>query len=245
MELTILGAGPGMPQIDKHLSSILIRKAEQLILADCGDSCAHRLLEHKIEADELDAIFITHYHPDHIGGIFMILQMLYLQNRKRDLLLFLPERLASFLEILQLMYTYPQKFGFNLLIRDMEQAELYFDWIYAVPNDHLYRYASIINEHKLPNQMRSWSLCFSGKQGKFVYTSDIETTDCILEILKEAHTVLVDAGHPEAEQIIKLKYAGIKKIILTHGITPELENRKNELNPDIFEFAREDVVYQI
>jgi hypothetical protein len=42
-----------------------------------------------------------------------------------------------------------------------------------------------------------------------------------------------------------LKYAGIKKILLTHGITPELENRKNELNPEIFEFAREDVVYQI
>ncbi len=52
MELTILGAGPGMPQLDKHLSSILIRNAEQL-LADCGDSCAHRLLEHKIEAEEL------------------------------------------------------------------------------------------------------------------------------------------------------------------------------------------------
>ncbi len=66
----------------------------------------------------------------------MILQMLYLQNRKRDLLLFLPERLA-FSEILQLMYTYPQKFGFNLLIWDMEQAELYFDWIYVVLNYRL------------------------------------------------------------------------------------------------------------
>jgi ribonuclease BN (tRNA processing enzyme) len=245
MELTILGSGPGLPQLDKHLSSILIRKENNLILADCGDSCAHRLLEHKVAAEELDAIFITHYHPDHLDGLFMVLQMLYLQNRKRDLLLFLPERPASFLEILQLMYTYPQKFGFNLLIRDIEQAELYFDWIYAVSNDHLYRYASIISEYKLPNQMKSWSLCFTGKQGKFVYTSDIETTDCIMDTLKDAHTVLVDAGHPEAEQIIKLKYTAIKKIILTHGITPELEDRKDELNPEIFEFAREDVVYQI
>jgi len=42
-----------------------------------------------------------------------------------------------------------------------------------------------------------------------------------------------------------LEYAGIQRIILTHGINPELENRKNELNPEIFEFAREDFVYKI
>ncbi|HNW24528.1 MAG TPA: MBL fold metallo-hydrolase [Candidatus Cloacimonas sp.] len=245
MELIILGAGAGMPEPGKHLSSILIRRAEQLIMADCGDSCAHRLLEHNIAAEELDAIFITHYHPDHIGGLFMVLQMLYLQNRKRDLLLFLPERPASFLEILQLMYTFPQKFGFNLLIRDMEQAELYFDWISAVPNDHLLRYANIISEHNLPNQMQSWSLCFTGINGNFVYTSDIETTDCIMEILKEAHTVLVDAGHPEPEQILKLQYTALKRIILTHGLSPKLEEKKDLLNPEIFEFAKEDVVYQI
>ena len=245
MEVTILGSGSGLPQLDKHLSSILIRQANKLFLVDCGDSCSHRLLEYSIEADQLDAIFVTHYHPDHLGGVFMLLQMLYLQNRSRDLLLFLPERPASFLEMLQLMYTYPQKFGFNLLIRNIEDAELYFDWVSAVPNDHLYRYAPIIGEYRLPNQMKSWSLCFNVANGKFVYTSDLETTDCIADSLKGAHTALVDAGHPQAEQILKLEYAGIHRIILTHGISPELESRKNELNPELFEFAREDVVYQI
>jgi ribonuclease BN (tRNA processing enzyme) len=40
MEVTILGSGSGLPQLDKHLSSILIRQANKLFLADCGDSCS-------------------------------------------------------------------------------------------------------------------------------------------------------------------------------------------------------------
>jgi len=66
-----------------------------------------------------------------------------------------------------------------------------------------------------------------------------------MEILKEAHTVLVDAGHPEPEQILKLQYTALKRIILTHGLSPKLEEKKDLLNPEIFEFAKEDVVYQI
>jgi hypothetical protein len=53
----------------------------------------------------------------------------------------------------------------------------------------------------------------------------------------------VDAGHPEAEQILKLKYLNIQRIILTHGISKELEARQAELEKDLFEFAQEDVVY--
>jgi len=245
MEAIVLGSGPGLPQADRNLSSVLVKKGVQLVLADCGDGCIRRLMDHGIKADDLDAILITHYHPDHVGGLFILLQMLYLQGRKKSLPVFLPERPAAFVEIMQLMYTFSQKFGFKLQIQDMEQVELFFDWISVEPTDHLLGYADIIGEHNLLNQMQSWAVSFSGDNGKLVYTSDLETTDCIAGFLQGAHTVIVDAGHPSADQILKLKYLNIKRIILTHGISAELEARKNELEEELFEFAQEDVVYHI
>ncbi len=245
MEAIVCGSGPGLPQADRNLSSILIRHAGQTLLADCGDGCIKKLMEHGIGADDLDAILITHYHPDHVGGVFILLQMLYLMGRTKPLPVFLPERPSAFVEIMQLMYTFSQKFKFNLQIHELEQVELYFDWISAVPTDHLQGYAAIIKEHNLTNQMLSWSLCFYSDEGNLVYTSDLETTDCIARILKGAKIAIVDAGHPAAEQILQLKDWGINRIVLTHGISVELESRKDELDSRYFEFAEEDVVYKV
>ncbi|MCK9310526.1 MAG: ribonuclease Z [Candidatus Cloacimonetes bacterium] len=245
MEAIILGSGSGVPQTDRHLSSILIRKEGSSVLADCGDGCTKRLLEHKISPDELDAVFITHYHPDHVSGLFMLLQWQYLAGRTKPLYLFLPERPSVIMDILHIMYTFSEKFPFKLHVLDMEQTELYFDWISSTNTDHLYGYANIIREHSLHNQMKSYSLKFTGDNGDLVYSSDLETTDCIAEFITGVDTIIVDAGHPDAEQILKLKYRDIRRIVLTHGISPSLQTRRDELDKDYFELAREDCVYVV
>ncbi|WP_185849832.1 MBL fold metallo-hydrolase [Blattabacterium cuenoti] len=83
MKITFLGTGTsqGVPIIgsthpvclsknpkDKRLrSSILIEKGEKVFLIDCSPDFRYQMLRsnHK----KLDAIFITHEHQDHIGGL--------------------------------------------------------------------------------------------------------------------------------------------------------------------------------
>jgi ribonuclease BN (tRNA processing enzyme) len=245
MEAIILGSGPGLPTADRNLSSLLVHNNGSTVLADCGDGCTKRLLEHKLGADVLDAVLITHYHPDHVSGLFMLLQWMYLAGRTKPLFLFLPERPSVIMDILQIMYTFTEKFGFKLQVLDMEQTELYFDWISTTGTDHLYGYASSIRDHSLTNQMKSWSIKFSCGNGDLVYSSDLGTTDCISGFIKGVHTLIVDAGHPAAEQILKLKYLEIKRIILTHGISPDLAERIDLLETGLYEFAEEDRVYRV
>ena len=92
MRFIILGSGPGIPQMDKNLSSIYVQTEHANLLLDCGDGCAKRLLQLGKSGDHLDAVLISHYHPDHIAGIFMLLQMLYLQDRRKALTIYVPER---------------------------------------------------------------------------------------------------------------------------------------------------------
>lgn len=245
MKFIILGSSPGLPNPDTHQSSIYVKVNGKHLLFDCGEGTSYQMLKHGLDGDVLDAIFISHYHPDHISGIFMVLQMLYLQNRKKALQLFLPERPAALLEAMQMFYTFAQKFSFPLQIHDCSEIELHHDDVSSAMTDHLLGYEEIIKANTLPNQMRSYAFRIEDHHGTLVYTADIGTTDCISGFIEGAHSVIVDALHPSAEQILKLQYHNVQRVILTHGRSAELTQWLLDNPLPLFENAVEDNEYHI
>ncbi|HNU97948.1 MAG TPA: MBL fold metallo-hydrolase, partial [Candidatus Syntrophosphaera thermopropionivorans] len=206
---------------------------------------SQQLLKHHLDNNVLDAIFISHYHPDHISGLFMLLQMLKIQKREKPLQLFLPERPAALVETLQFLYTFIQKFTFPLHILDCEESELYYEEVNVALTDHLLEYEDLVNESKLPNLLHSYAFRISGPEGSLAYTSDINKVESVQFLIRNCHTVIIDAQHPEADQIIRLQYSGIKRVLLTHGISPTLQAFLFENPIDMFEFAQEDITYII
>lgn len=245
MKFILLGTGSGMPELDKNQSSLYVNVNGKHLLFDCGEGVSKQLLKHHLDNNVLDAIFISHYHPDHISGLFMLLQMLKIQKREKPLQLFLPERPAALVETLQFLYTFIQKFTFPLHILDCEESELYFEEVNAALTDHLLEYEDLVNENKLPNLLHSYAFRISGPEGSLAYTSDINKVDSVQFLIRDCHTVIIDAQHPEADQIIRLQYSGIKRVLLTHGISPTLQAFLFENPIDMFEFAQEDITYII
>lgn len=245
MNFIILGAGPGLPLPDKCLSSIYVNHGDRHFLFDCGEGCSRQLLRHGLSGEVLDAVFISHFHPDHISGIFMLIQMLYLQKRSKDLFLFLPERETEFESLLQYQYTFLEKLGFKLHILSNDSIRDHFPQIHAMQTDHLWGYEELVTALDLPNQMRSWAFRIGEPGGDLVYTADIQSTDCVASLLQGCHTAIVDAMHPPLEQILKLADNGIPRVLLTHGLSEELELWLQHHQADNFELAMEDIGYHI
>ena len=82
MRYQILGSASGNPELGLHHSAYYIHTSQNRYLFDCGEGTAQQLLAQNLADEELDAIVISHYHPDHVVGIFMVLQMFYLRQRK-------------------------------------------------------------------------------------------------------------------------------------------------------------------
>lgn len=65
MELTVLGAGPAYTdRIGSTGAAYLVREAETAILLDLGQGSFPRLTA-EIEPSALDAVIVSHLHPDH------------------------------------------------------------------------------------------------------------------------------------------------------------------------------------
>ena len=81
MKLIILGTGTFFVNKDRSASAYLLEIDDKKILIDCGPGTLMRLSQAGIKLEEIDYIFITHFHADHTSDLFP----LFMNYRLTDL----------------------------------------------------------------------------------------------------------------------------------------------------------------
>ena len=114
--LRFLGTSAARPTVERNVSSIALLREGEAFLFDCGEGTQRQMMRYGITFN-LDDIFFTHFHTDHLIGIVGLLRTMSLQGRTEPLRLWGPtgadrmlrraeslgnERLAFGLEIREL-----------------------------------------------------------------------------------------------------------------------------------------------
>ena len=68
MKLTVIGPWGGYPKKNEASSGYLLEHKDFRLLIDCGSGVLSKL-QNLIQPEQLDAVLISHYHPDHIADI--------------------------------------------------------------------------------------------------------------------------------------------------------------------------------
>lgn len=84
MELTVLGSGTSVPHPSRSSSGFWLGTSGGTILLDCSPSVIHRMAEEHLDWADLDAIWISHFHLDHCGGLAPFLFSLKHAPETRD-----------------------------------------------------------------------------------------------------------------------------------------------------------------
>lgn len=83
MRLRVLGSSPVRPNPDAACTGYLVQAGAQSLLLDCGSGVLGQLLRY-LSLPELDAVFISHGHPDHCLDLVNIRQALaYVPSERR------------------------------------------------------------------------------------------------------------------------------------------------------------------
>src|SRR3982751_5357433 len=69
MRVTLLGTGTPFPSAERFGSAVLVEVAGKKLLFDCGRGVVIRLTEAGVDPKDLDGLFVTHLHSDHVVGI--------------------------------------------------------------------------------------------------------------------------------------------------------------------------------
>jgi ribonuclease BN (tRNA processing enzyme) len=102
MELTILGSGTSVSHPNRSSSGFWLETENGSILLDCSASAVHRMAQENLDWANLDAIWISHFHLDHVGGLLPFLfgtkYAPETQNRTKPLKIFGAKGLRELIE---------------------------------------------------------------------------------------------------------------------------------------------------
>ncbi len=80
--LTLLGTGAAFTDPHRTTTMLAFSDAGSSIVVDCGGDVIQRMQMAEIDVRTLDALILTHEHPDHVGGFPLFMEKVWLAGRE-------------------------------------------------------------------------------------------------------------------------------------------------------------------
>ena len=94
-DILFLGTGAGIPSRARSLPCVAIRHGSDIILFDCGEGAQRQMMASPMSFMKISAIFITHFHGDHLLGLPGLLQTMGMSGRKKEVVIGGPKGIAD------------------------------------------------------------------------------------------------------------------------------------------------------
>jgi ribonuclease Z len=99
LDVLFLGTAGSSPSPRRGLPATLVRRGGDRLLFDCGEGTQRQLMQ-SVGLVELEELFVTHFHADHVLGLPGMLKTFALRQRERDLVVYGPRGLGRVFELL-------------------------------------------------------------------------------------------------------------------------------------------------
>jgi ribonuclease Z len=100
LDVLFVGTAGSAPSARRGLPATLVRRGGERLLFDCGEGTQRQLVR-STGLVELEEVFITHFHADHVLGLPGMLKTFGLRQRERPLTVYGPRGLRGLFRTLQ------------------------------------------------------------------------------------------------------------------------------------------------
>ena len=100
LEVSFLGTGASVPSARRSTAAVLVARGGDRLLFDCGEG-TQRQMQRSLGLVQVDEIYLTHFHADHMLGLPGLLKTYDLHDRETPLWVFGPPGLTELFTVLR------------------------------------------------------------------------------------------------------------------------------------------------
>jgi ribonuclease Z len=99
LSVVFLGTGGSVPSARRSTAAVLVARGGERLLFDCGEG-TQRQMQRSLGLVQVDEIYLTHFHADHILGLPGLLKTFDLTDREKSLVIHGPRGLRDVFDVL-------------------------------------------------------------------------------------------------------------------------------------------------
>ncbi|MDR2944246.1 MAG: ribonuclease Z [Methanosarcinales archaeon] len=122
LKITFLGTGGALPSKERNPAGIMVNREGELLLFDCGEGSQRQMMTAKTGLVKISAIFLSHYHGDHILGLPGLLQTMGFFSREEKLEIYGPHGLFEVMEAFEKLGTH--KLQYPIILKTLAPGDI-------------------------------------------------------------------------------------------------------------------------
>ena len=109
IKVTLLGTGSPRPSVDRSGPAVLVEVSGKYLLFDTGRGVVQRLQQLDVPVSEIQNVFLTHLHSDHISALDDVWLTGWIYQRNAALTVYGPKGTESYINNLKKAYSFDVK----------------------------------------------------------------------------------------------------------------------------------------
>jgi ribonuclease Z len=234
--LYLLGTGGAVSEPHRTTTMLAVSDRLSTIVVDCGGDVVQRILAAGILLESVDALIVSHEHPDHVSGFPLFMEKLWLAGRRRPIpVIGIREAIAQARRSFMAFDTSGWKDMPAIEWREVEHAEGA-----EVFENESWKITGSPGKHSVP--VIGLRIVSRTSGTSVAYSCDTEPSEAIMRMARGAAILVHEAngegpGHSSCEQAARIAAgAGVDRLLLVH-LPDKVTDAEVDATREIFYFT--------
>jgi ribonuclease Z len=229
-ELLVIGSSSGQPTGRRFPSAYALTAAGKLFLLDCGAPVSTLLYQYNLDPLDVHAVFLSHWHMDHVANLGLFLTQNRLLNRPSHLNVYGPRGTRGKIRrLLAASFQNVAELGYELNITNVKCPQKIKEALIHVEYFKTRHLEQVECKAEYGRKAVACGMVINGPGWRVVYSGDLRYPEELSGYVDGCDLLIHEMAHHRPEDVAEFAEAGNVPHVLISHIGPEFDESPEKI----------------